>query len=68
MGFTDAWDIAGRGRGATWPANSFLRYLPGVRIDHMYLSEELTATKVRRGTLPGSDHRYVVADIALTGE
>ena len=65
LDLVDAWDLAGRGRGATWPANSFLAFVPGVRLDHLYLSEELTVMKVRRADANGSDHRPVIADVRL---
>ena len=60
----DAHDLASRGRGATWPVNSFFRHLPGLRLDHVYLSPALTAVRCEAGTGKGSDHRPVIADIA----
>lgn len=65
IGLRDAWDIRGRGRGATWPDNSFLRFLPGLRLDHVYVSPEIAVVDVRIGEVPGSDHRPVIADLAL---
>ena len=66
-GLADAWDLAGHGRGATWPVNSIFRYLPGLRFDHLYLGRQLTCTSVETGTGPGSDHRPIVADVAWRG-
>lgn len=63
-GLADAWDLAGRGRGATWPVNSVFRYLPGLRFDHLYLGPQLTCTAAETGAGPGSDHRPIVADVA----
>jgi endonuclease/exonuclease/phosphatase (EEP) superfamily protein YafD len=62
-GFADAHDLAGYGRGSTWPVNGVLRYVPGLRLDHIYLSAQLTATAYRTGTGQGSDHRPLIADI-----
>lgn len=64
-GMTDAQSRYGVGRGATWPVNSFLRWLPGLRLDHIYLSEPLVCTAIRTGQGYGSDHRPVVATIAM---
>lgn len=56
---------AGRGMGLTWPVNSVFRYLPGMRIDHLYIAPSLSATRHETGYGAGSDHRPVWADIAL---
>ena len=63
-GATDAHDAAGLGRGATWPVNSFFRYLPGLRLDHVYAGNGLTPVVCRTGEGRGSDHRPVIADVA----
>jgi endonuclease/exonuclease/phosphatase (EEP) superfamily protein YafD len=65
IGLRDAWDLQGRGRGTTWPNNSFLKYLPGLRLDHMYVSNEIAVIDVRVGDGRGSDHRPVIADLAM---
>ena len=65
IGARDAHDLAGRGRGATWPVNSFFRYLPGLRLDHVYVGPGLTAVKCETGTGLGSDHRPVIADVTF---
>jgi endonuclease/exonuclease/phosphatase (EEP) superfamily protein YafD len=64
VGLREVNDIAGWGRGATWPVNSFFRYLPGVRFDGIWLGPQLTAKTCRTGLGLGSDHRPVMADIA----
>lgn len=58
-----AHDDAGRGRGTTWPVNSFLRYLPGLRLDHLYAGNGLVPLTCRTGEGRGSDHRPVIADV-----
>lgn len=65
IGLRDAWDLRGRGRGTTWPNNSVLRYLPGLRLDHLYVSKEIAVVDVRIGDGRGSDHRPVIADLAI---
>ena len=64
-GMSDAWSLAGSGRGSTWPATRYLRLLPGLRLDHVYVSRDLTVTRVRTGNDSESDHRPVTADVAL---
>lgn len=64
-GVLDAQDAGGWGRGATWPVDGLLRRLPGVRIDHVYLTGGLTCVDCRAGVGQGSDHRPVVAEIGF---
>ena len=66
IGARDAHDLAGRGRGATWPVNGVFRYPPGLRLDHVYVGNDLVAVRCEAGEGRGSDHRPVVADVALT--
>ncbi len=65
LGLTTCHDLAGWGRGTTWPVDGLGRYLPGLRIDHIYLSPELTCVAYRTGVGEGSDHRPVLARIGL---
>lgn len=58
----DAWDLAGKGYGHTAPNGVFP--LPPIRLDHIYLSNDLTAHDARLGTGSGSDHRPIVVEIA----
>jgi endonuclease/exonuclease/phosphatase (EEP) superfamily protein YafD len=67
LGARDAHDAAGRGRGATWPVNSFLRYVPGLRMDHVYTGNGLAAVACETGEGRGSDHRPVIAAVAWDG-
>jgi endonuclease/exonuclease/phosphatase (EEP) superfamily protein YafD len=65
-GLTDAFDLAGWGRGSTWPVRPrWTAWLPGVRIDHVYLSPGLTCTRYATGGYIGSDHLPIVADVAI---
>jgi len=65
LGLRDAHDLAGFGRSTTWPVNSFFRYLPALRFDHLYLSPGLTATTCETGIGQGSDHRPVLATVSF---
>lgn len=65
LGLVEAFDQGGWGRGSTWPVNSFLRYLPGLRLDHIYLGGGLTCSDCRTGRGQGSDHRPVIAKIGF---
>ncbi len=66
LGLTDAFDLAATGRGSTWPVKPrWAAWLPGVRIDHVYLSHALTATRYRTGGYTGSDHLPIVVDVAV---
>jgi endonuclease/exonuclease/phosphatase (EEP) superfamily protein YafD len=58
----DAWELAGRGLGATWPNGLFS--VPPVRLDHVFLSHDLTALDVAVGIGAGSDHRPLLARVA----
>lgn len=48
---------AGRGTGHTWPDIAPLSNLPGIRIDHVYITSHLRAVDARVGPSIGSDHR-----------
>ncbi|MBN1345197.1 MAG: endonuclease/exonuclease/phosphatase family protein [Phycisphaerae bacterium] len=65
LGMADAQDLGGWGRGATWPVQSFFRYVPGLRLDHVYLRGGLTCTSCRTGIGRGSDHRPVIVEIGF---
>ena len=58
----------GWGPGYTWP-NSIdwwdWQVPPVIRIDHIFFSETWQPRTVHTGTLAGSDHRYVIADLSL---
>jgi endonuclease/exonuclease/phosphatase (EEP) superfamily protein YafD len=62
-GYADAARQAGAGYLATYPADRW--FGPVIGIDHV-LSRGAAATSVRTVDLPGSDHRGVLAQIAVT--
>lgn len=65
LGLTDAHDAVGQGRGTTWPKASSINWLPGFRIDHVYVTQEFTPTATHIGFGAGSDHRPLIVDMRL---
>jgi endonuclease/exonuclease/phosphatase (EEP) superfamily protein YafD len=63
MGLHSAHEERGRGNATTWP-NGF-HPIPEIRIDHVFLSSNLVTLEIREGEGRGSDHRPVIADIAV---
>jgi endonuclease/exonuclease/phosphatase (EEP) superfamily protein YafD len=61
-GYHDAAAQAGAGLTRTDPADIFLP--PLFAVDHI-LTRGATATPVRTSPLPGSDHRALIAEIAM---
>lgn len=69
-GYRDALDLAGHGLNTTWPRSrpgAWLMY-PGVRIDQVYLSPDLTAKRAYVADTPGSDHAHVFVEIGFAPE
>lgn len=65
-GLRDAHVERGRGWATTWPRD--LRAVPPlVRIDHVLVSRQLAVVGIGEGIGRGSDHRPLIADLALTG-
>ncbi|WP_129842019.1 endonuclease/exonuclease/phosphatase family protein [Streptomyces sp. RFCAC02] len=62
-GVTDTHDELGEGWAPTWPAGGLLP--PLVQLDHVLHGPGLAAVSVSEHTLPGTDHRSVVAELAL---
>ncbi len=62
-GFRSAAEIVGSGWQPTFPAQG--RVPPLITIDHILLSPDLTATEFRTVDIAGSDHRGVLAAVAL---
>ena len=67
-GFRDALDLAGAGFKTTWPINrrGALFLFPGFRIDHVYLTAELSASIAHVADLPGADHKQVFVELGFT--
>ncbi|MFD9940703.1 endonuclease/exonuclease/phosphatase family protein [Nonomuraea sp. NPDC059023] len=65
-GYTDAADRAGAGLVPTWPANT--RLPPMITIDHVLVDARVGVREVGVHTLPGTDHRAVVARLELPQE
>jgi endonuclease/exonuclease/phosphatase (EEP) superfamily protein YafD len=63
LGLTEVHSLAGRGPGLTWTQKGGERHLPGVRIDHIFIAPQLTASDAQVGRYHGSDHLSVFADI-----
>ncbi len=69
-GFRDAAELDNAGWQPTWPANhaGIIPWLPpAVRLDHVLVGPELTATSTRTVDIDGTDHLAVVATVARRG-
>lgn len=62
-GFSDAADDAGAGILPTFPTDQVIG--PLVSIDHVLVSSTLVGTEVTSYTIPGTDHRAVVAEVGF---
>ncbi|WP_210407833.1 endonuclease/exonuclease/phosphatase family protein [Allokutzneria sp. NRRL B-24872] len=62
-GLSDAHAELGRGWAPTWPADR-----PVIQIDHVLHGRSLRAVSASEHTLPGTDHRAVVAELAYQAE
>ncbi|WP_380281883.1 endonuclease/exonuclease/phosphatase family protein [Kitasatospora purpeofusca] len=67
-GLTDTHAELGRGVAPTWPeADTYYAGLwPVIQIDHVLHGEALRAVSVAEHTVRGTDHRAVVAELAVT--
>lgn len=66
-GLRDADDARGRGLVRTWPTDRGWRLPAFAQLDHVLVSRQLAVLGVHERTLPGTDHRAVIADLALSG-
>jgi endonuclease/exonuclease/phosphatase (EEP) superfamily protein YafD len=57
----DAHDEVGAGLGGTWPADQ--RFPALLRLDHVLVSPAFRVTAATAGAIPGSDHRWIQADL-----
>jgi endonuclease/exonuclease/phosphatase (EEP) superfamily protein YafD len=67
LGYTDTQHVAGRGPGTTWPVHSIFPKLPipKLRIDHLYLNDQLVALDATTGEPRGSDHRPIISTLGF---
>ena len=65
LGLRSATDLTGGGWLPTYPAGG--RLPPLLPIDHVLVNDRLTATSVAAFTVPGTDHRGLLASLAGTG-
>lgn len=65
-GLSDTHVEAGRGSAKTWPRDIPL-LPPLVRIDHVLVSPQISVLSIAEGVGRGSDHRPLIADLAVTG-
>lgn len=64
--FQDAAEVSGHGLVFTWPADR--KYLPAFAgIDHIVTSKGMTIGQVNSLTIPGSDHRALLATVDVSG-
>jgi endonuclease/exonuclease/phosphatase (EEP) superfamily protein YafD len=63
-GLTDTHAELGRGWARTWPADMSL-VPPLIQIDHVLHGSGLAGVSVSERTIPGTDHRMVIAELAL---
>lgn len=63
-GFTSAHEERGRGNATTWPQGRKLR---PIRIDQVFHSAGIVCLSIREGRGEGSDHRPVIAELAILG-
>jgi endonuclease/exonuclease/phosphatase (EEP) superfamily protein YafD len=65
LGYLDAADVAGAGVQPTWPMGR--SYPPLFAIDHVLVTSPLGVPSVSLVTVPGTDHRGVVAELSQSG-
>jgi endonuclease/exonuclease/phosphatase (EEP) superfamily protein YafD len=67
-GLTDAAEASGAGWQPTWPRGGSRGLpMPVAAIDHVLVGESLIALSTRVHDIPGTDHRALVADLAIVG-
>ena len=66
-GYRDVGELANQGWQPTWPTRGVfdLLGLPLAQIDHVLVGDRLAALDLGTVAVPGSDHRAVVATVAL---
>jgi endonuclease/exonuclease/phosphatase family metal-dependent hydrolase len=67
-GLTDAAEASGAGWQPTWPRGGSRGLpMPVAAIDHVLVGESLIALSTRVHDIPDTDHRALVADLAIVG-
>jgi endonuclease/exonuclease/phosphatase (EEP) superfamily protein YafD len=61
-GYRDSAEVVGEGLKPTWPT---FKWLPGVVLDHVLVSEGIAVRRVQVFPVEGSDHRAVLAEIVV---
>lgn len=64
-GLRNTHGLSGHGRALTWHDTGWASYLPGVRIDHIWV-KGLGCERWERAASVGSDHRPIVARVGFT--
>jgi len=64
-GYADAADATGQGLRPTWPVGR--RAYPPLTLDHVLVERSIAVRRVSVHRIAGSDHRAVVAELALPG-
>jgi endonuclease/exonuclease/phosphatase (EEP) superfamily protein YafD len=65
LGLDEVHEAVGEPFATTWPNGH--HPLPPVRIDHVFTDAAIVPLAVHQGDGPGSDHRPVIADVAVVG-
>jgi endonuclease/exonuclease/phosphatase (EEP) superfamily protein YafD len=63
FGLDSAHERRGRGLAVTWPNGR--HPVPPIRLDHVFVDDELVVLDIRELAGPGSDHKPVLVDLAL---
>lgn len=64
-GFRSAWDTLRRGRGETWRRPGSLNVLPGLRLDHVMVTDGISLARIDRGEREGSDHWPMIVEFSM---
>lgn len=68
IGLKNCHEERGRGNATTWPfgdGRRIYRLFPKIRIDHVFVSEGIVCMDIDEGEAIGTDHRPVIAEIAI---
>lgn len=65
LGLSDVHQLSYPGRHSTWPVIDAMRYVPGIALDHVFVSRDVHVVRSTIGTGTGSDHRPLGAVLAV---